>query len=91
MTAMFLAQTRRDQLAESLYTIVNARYPSKSIILTSNRAITDWHAIFPGPAMANALVGRLAHNARKILIKGESYRKKLAPQSRNVDSKKSVK
>ena len=79
------------QSAEYLYAIVDARYPLKSTILTSNRAITDWHAIFPDPVMANALMDRLAHNAHQISIKGESYRKKLSPKSQNVDSKKSVK
>jgi len=78
------------QSAEYLYAIVDARYPSKSTILTSNRAITDWPAIFPDPVMANALMDRLAHNAHQILIKGESYRKKLSPKSDNLDSKKSV-
>ena len=76
--------------AEYLYAIVDGRYPLKSTILTSNRAITDWHAIFPDPVMANALMDRLAHNAHQISIKGESYRKRLSPKPQNLDSKKSV-
>ena len=64
------------QSAEYLYAIVDARYAVKSIILTSNRAITDWAAIFPDPLMANAILDRLAHHSHQIIIKGESYRKK---------------
>jgi DNA replication protein DnaC len=67
------------QSAEYFYMIVDARYATKSIILTSNRAMSDWDAIFPDPIMANALMDRLAHNAHQIVIKGESYRKKLKP------------
>lgn len=67
------------QSAEYFYMIVDARYATKSIILTSNRALGDWDAIFPDPIMANALMDRLAHNAHQIVIKGESYRKKLKP------------
>lgn len=74
------------QSAEYLYAIVDARYPSKSILITSNRSISDWQAIFPDPIMANALMDRLAHNAHQILIKGESYRKKLAPSKLDSDN-----
>lgn len=66
-----------DQKAsEYLYAIVDARYGSKSMILTSNRSMSDWIGIFPDPIMANALMDRLCHNAHQVIIKGESYRKK---------------
>jgi len=66
--------------AEYLYALVDARYKQKSTILTSNRAMNDWAAIFPDPVMANALMDRLAHNAYQIIIKGESFRKKFSPK-----------
>lgn len=72
------------QSAEYLYAIVDARYAVKSIILTSNRAITDWSAIFPDPLMANAILDRLAHHSHQIIIKGESYRKKFIPKFQNA-------
>lgn len=65
--------------AEYLYAITEARYGSRSIILTSNRSMSDWGNIFPDPIMANALMDRLCHNAHQIIIKGESYRKKKNP------------
>ncbi len=66
--------------AEYLYAIADARYSKKSIILTSNRSMSDWGNIFPDPLMANALMDRLCHNAHQIIIKGESYRKKMSPK-----------
>lgn len=72
------------QSAEYFYAIVDARYKQKSIILTSNRAMNDWPAIFPDPVMANAIMDRLAHNAHQIIIKGESYRKKYKPKLKNA-------
>ena len=70
------------QSAEYLYNVVDSRYSVKPIILTSNRAITDWAAIFPDPLMANAIMDRLAHHSHQIILKGESYRKKYVPKSR---------
>jgi len=70
--------------AEYLYNIVDARYAVKSIILTSNRAIVDWAAVFPDPLMANAVLDRIAHHSHQIIIKGESYRKKLSPKFQNA-------
>ena len=69
--------------AECLYAIVDSRYPAKSIILTSNRTLPDWAAIFPDPLMANAILDRIAHQAHQIVIKGQSYRKKLTPKFQN--------
>ena len=65
--------------AEYLYTIIDARYAAKSIIITSNRAVKDWAAVFPDPLMANAILDRIAHHSHHIIIKGESYRKKFEP------------
>ena len=65
--------------AEYLYAIIDARYGRGSVILTSNRSMTDWGSIFPDPIMANALMDRICHNAHQIIIKGESYRKKKSP------------
>lgn len=36
--------------------------------------------VFLDPVMANALMDRLCHNAHQIIIKGESYRKKMNPK-----------
>jgi len=64
--------------AERLYALVDGRFRSRSLILTSNRAMADWPGLFPDPVMANAILDRLAHTSHQIVIKGQSYRKKLA-------------
>ena len=69
------------QSAERLYAIVDGRFGQKSTILTSNRSMTDWSKLFPDPITANAILDRLAHTSHQIVIKGQSYRKKLAPKS----------
>ena len=63
--------------AERLYAIVDGRFRTKSIILTSNRAMADWPGLFPDPVVANAILDRIAHTSHQIVIKGQSYRKKL--------------
>ncbi len=69
--------------AERLYALVDGRFRSRSLILTSNRAMADWPGLFPDPVMANAILDRLAHTSHQIVIKGQSYRKKLAVKTDN--------
>lgn len=71
-----------DQVSsEWLYEIVDLRYGSRSIILTSNRAMSDWMGVFPDPVIAGAILDRLTHHAHQIQLKGESIRKKLGRAS----------
>jgi DNA replication protein DnaC len=63
--------------AEHLYTIVDGRFRTKSIILTSNRAMNDWPGLFPDPVVANAILDRLAHTSHQTVMRGQSYRKLL--------------
>lgn len=72
------------QAAEFLYTIVDARFGQKSIILTSNRAINDWLNIFPDPVIANTILDRIAHHSFQFIIKGQSYRKNFTPKFENA-------
>jgi len=80
----FAFKTIDQSCTEFLYSIVDARYQVKSMILTSNRDITDWLDVFPDPVTANAIMDRLAHNAHQIVINGESYRKKFSPKLQNA-------
>lgn len=77
-------KTIDQQSAERFYTIVDGRFGRKSIILTSNRAMADWTGLFPDPIIGNAILDRMAHTSHQIVIKGQSYRKKLAPKSENA-------
>jgi len=69
--------------AEDIYEVVAERYLTSSIIITSTRPPQDWVALFPAPVMANSAPDRLSHHAHHIMIDGgESYRKKLGPETR---------
>jgi DNA replication protein DnaC len=73
----FAFKTIDQQAAERFYALVDGRFRTKSIILTSNRPMSDWQKLFPDPIIANAILDRLAHTSHQIVIKGQSYRKKL--------------
>jgi DNA replication protein DnaC len=57
-----------------LYDVIDARYEKASIVLTSNRAPSEWPELFGDPLLASAGLDRLAHRAIVLLISGRSYR-----------------
>jgi len=59
---------------EDLYDVINERYEHGSILLTSNRAPSEWPDLFGDPLLASAGLDRLAHNAHTLLITGATYR-----------------
>ncbi len=58
--------------------MISQRYDNNSaIILTSNKAFSDWAEVFAGDAiMASAALDRLLHRCTIINIRGESFRLK---------------
>jgi len=60
--------------SDDFYEVISERYMKRSTIFTSNRAIEDWHGLFPDPIIANSIMDRIAHNAHQIVMTGESYR-----------------
>ncbi len=59
---------------EDLYDIISERYEQGSILLTSNRAPSEWPDLFGDPLLASAGLDRLAHHAQLLLLTGQSYR-----------------
>ncbi len=59
---------------EDLYDLINERYEKGSIMLTSNRAPTEWPALFGDPLLASAGMDRLAHHAEILVLDGTSFR-----------------
>jgi DNA replication protein DnaC len=53
---------------------------NSSIIFTTNRKVEDWANIFFDPVMANAAMDRIIHQAYRIILDGESYRKNFTPK-----------
>ena len=59
---------------EDLYDIINERYEKGSIMLTSNRAPSEWPDLFGDPLLASAGIDRLAHHAEVVVVTGDSFR-----------------
>ena len=59
---------------EDLYEIIAERYEKGSIVLTSNRAPSEWPDLFGNPLLASAGLDRLAHHAESVVISGRSFR-----------------
>jgi DNA replication protein DnaC len=68
---------------EDLYEVIAERYEQGSIVLTSNRAPSEWPDVFGNPLLASAGLDRLAHHAESVVITGRSFR--TAPARAGVD------
>ncbi len=68
--------------ADDLYELVSERAAAtRPLILTSNRAPTDWYALFPNPVVAESLLDRLINTSHQILMEGPSYRPRKRPRT----------
>lgn len=63
-----------EKTVEDFFEIVARRYEKGSIIITSNRSISEWDKVFVDKTLTTAIVDRLMHHCCVIEIKGESYR-----------------
>jgi DNA replication protein DnaC len=70
------ANQRRD-----LMEIVEDRYGTGSIVITSQLPVEAWHAVIDEPTFADAILDRLVHNAYRLNLKGPSMRKGDADKS----------
>jgi DNA replication protein DnaC len=64
--------------ADLLFEVITRRYESRSLVLTTNLAFSDWPTIFPNAACAIALIDRAIHYADVISIEGDSFRRREA-------------
>lgn len=72
--------------ASLFFQAISERYErNQSVILTSNKAFSDWGQVFAGDAiMASAALDRLLHRSTVIHVRGDSYRlreKRMAAES----------
>ena len=66
-----LAEMERRDFLE----ICDARYQTRSTMLTSQLPVASWHAQVGDPTIADSILDRLVHNAHRIELEGESIRK----------------
>jgi len=59
-----------------LLEILEQRYARRSTIITSQFPVDKWHGLIGDPTYADAILDRIVHNAHRIVLTGESLRKK---------------
>lgn len=77
--------------AHLFFQLISRRYEKGSVLITSNRAISEWGDVFGDPTVATAILDRLLHHSHVITIRGESYRLKEKRRSGLVKSTTSLK
>lgn len=61
--------------AQDLLELIDDRHGARSLLITSQLPIENWHETLGDPTLADAILDRVLQNAHKILLKGESMRK----------------
>lgn len=59
-----------------LLEVLDDRVGSGATIVAGQMPIKDWHAFINDPALADAILDRLIHSSHKLVLKGESMRKR---------------
>jgi len=70
--------------ADDLYELITER-AGRSIIITSNRAPTDWYPLFGNPVVAESILDRLVNTAFHVPMPGRSYRPHQRPGTGKPD------
>ena len=60
--------------AHLFFQLVSRRYERGSMLITSNRAVSEWGTVFGDAVVATAILDRLLHHSHVITIRGDSYR-----------------
>lgn len=68
--------------ADDLYELVSERQ-GRSLVITSNRAPSDWYPLFPNPVVAESLLDRLINTSHQVIMNGPSYRPNKRPRNGN--------
>lgn len=70
------------QTVDEFYEIISRRYEKGSLAITSNKSFEEWGEVFWDPVLATAIIDRIIHHCRIIIIKGDSYRMQNYKQKR---------
>jgi DNA replication protein DnaC len=77
----FALKKLSSQATSDLYDLLIERHARSSTIITSDRAVDEWLAVFDEPMLGQSALDRFCHRAHQFVIEGESYRKRTAPGS----------
>jgi DNA replication protein DnaC len=78
----------RDRDPEHFYDVIAGRYEAEATIITSNRALDEWPALFGDPLLASSGLDRLFHNAAVVTISGASFRARHRTTALTLKAKK---
>ena len=70
LDSLDLTQTR------DLLELIDDRFNRGSTIFATQLPVSEWHSRFEDPTLADAMMDRIVHNAYRLIMKGESQRKK---------------
>jgi len=78
-----------NRYADLLFEVVTRRYDAqRPVLLSTNKAFSEWSGVFPHAACVVTLVDRLIHRAEVIEVEAESYRLKEAKELSAARSKR---
>lgn len=73
-----LGKEERHDLLE----LFEERHGQKSMLITSQLPVENWHDLIGEATLADAILDRVVHNSHSINLKGESMRKKMATSTK---------
>ncbi len=76
---------RRDMLE-----VIEDRYQAGATVITSQCPINDWHPNIGDPTLADAICDRLLHNAYKVVLKGDSMRRRSTASKQKNETKATI-
>ncbi len=76
---------RRDMLE-----VIEDRYQAGATVITSQCPINDWHPNIGDPTLADAICDRLLHNAYKVVLKGDSMRRRSTASKQKNEIKEAI-
>jgi DNA replication protein DnaC len=65
--------------------VVEDRYGSASIVVSSQLPVSSWHSVFADATIADAVLDRLLQNAHRIELKGPSRRQQYFSVEKNEE------
>jgi DNA replication protein DnaC len=74
-----------DMECRDVLELLEDRYDQGSVIITSQLAVKQWHALVGDATLADAILDRIVHNSHRVILDGDTMRK---PENRKKGLKK---
>ena len=75
-----------DDEAHMMYDLIEIRQSAGSVIVCSQFDSSGWHDLIENAIAADSICDRLAHSSYRLVISGESMRKRLAPKNISAEA-----